>query len=247
MRNAARAAGIPSAMLVLFDIDGTLYHGDGTGRAAFIDAGRELFGDRFLDHRFDLSGRLDPWIFGRFMELSGLELTPEIDATFRDACHRHLRRRIESGRHNVRSLPGTLELVERLGKAPGVTIGLLTGNWEPNGRLKVDSVGFDSRQFRICAWGDDGPTRNDLPPVARQRYVDTFSRDIEFEQVVIVGDTIHDVACAAAHNCRCLAVCTGGCTEAQLRQAGATTIMTDLSDCNAVLGWLLDSRQAVPS
>ncbi len=232
-------------MLVLFDIDGTLYHGDGTGRAAFIDAGRELFGDRFADHDLVLSGRLDPWIFARFMELNGLTITPEIDEAFRAACHRHLRQRIESGNHRVNALPGTIELVERLGSMPEVTLGLLTGNWEANGRLKVESIGFDSQQFRICAWGDDGPTRNDLPPVARRRYLDTFNRSIEFERVVIVGDTIHDVACATAHNCRCLAVCTGGSTEAELRQAGATTIMKDLSDSAAVVDWLVGSEPSV--
>ncbi len=232
-------------MLVLFDIDGTLYHGDGTGRAAFIDAGRELFGDQFADHDLVLSGRLDPWIFARFMELNGLAMTPEIDEAFRAACHRHLRLRIESAQHRVIALPGTIELVQRLSELPEITLGLLTGNWEANGRLKVESIGFDSQQFRICAWGNDGPTRNDLPPVARRRYVDTFRRDIAYERVVIVGDTVHDVACAMAHNCRCLAVCTGGSTEAELRDAGATTIMTDLSDSAAVVDWLVGAEPSV--
>lgn len=232
-------------MLILFDIDGTLYRGDGTGRLAFLDAGRELFGERFADQHFELSGRLDPWIFSRFMELNGLAITPEIDRAFREACNRHLRRRIESGQHRVEALPGTIELVKRLGEMPDVTLGLLTGNWESNGRLKVDSVGFDSTQFRICAWGNDGPTRNDLPPVARTRYIDAFKRPIEFGRMVIIGDTIHDVACALAHNCRCLAVCTGGSSEAQLRQAGATTIVRDLSDCDAIINWFVSVEPSV--
>lgn len=232
-------------MLILFDIDGTLYRGDGTGRVAFLDAGRELFGDRFAEHEFELSGRLDPWIYARFMDLNGIERTPEVDRAFREACNRHLRQRIASGKHRVAALPGTIELVARLAKMPEVTLGLLTGNWEPNGRLKVDSVGFDSRQFRVCAWGDDGPTRNDLPPIARQRYAAAFGRSIEFERVIIVGDTIHDVACAAAHNCRCLAVCTGGHSEAQLREAGARTIMSDLSDADAVLHWIVSAEPDV--
>lgn len=232
-------------MLLLFDIDGTLYRGDGTGRLAFLDAGRELFGERFADQHFELSGRLDPWIFARFMELNGLEITPEIDQAFRDACHRHLRRRIESRDHRVEALPGTIELVRRLAERPDVTLGLLTGNWEPNGWLKVQSVGFDPNHFRVCAWGSDGPTRNDLPPVARQRYIDSYQRPIEFERVVIIGDTIHDVACAAAHGCRCLAVCTGGHNEEQLRQAGATTIVRDLSDCDAIIDWFVGVERSV--
>ena len=232
-------------MLLLFDIDGTLYRGDGTGRLAFIDAGREIFGDRFADQHFELSGRLDPWIFSRLMELNGLTMTPQVDQAFRAACHRHLRRRIESGQHHIQALPGTIELVKRLADRSDITLGLLTGNWEPNGRLKLDSVGFDSSQFRVCAWGSDASTRNDLPPVARARYIDAFKRSIEFDRIVIIGDTIHDVACAAAHDCRCLAVCTGGTTEAQLRQAGATTVVPDLADSDAIIDWFVGVEPGV--
>lgn len=225
-------------MLILFDIDGTLYHGDGTGRAAFLDAGRELFGPRFAEHAFDLSGRLDPWIYSRFMELNGLARNERIDRDFREACHRHLRRRIESGRHNIRALPGTLELVRRIGEMKEVTLGLLTGNWEANGRLKVESVGFDSQAFPVCAWGDDGPTRDDLPPVARRRFVETRGSEIGFERVVIVGDTVHDVNCARAHGCRSLAVCTGGGRPDELRRAGVDRIVSDLSATDEVIAWL---------
>jgi len=232
-------------MLILFDIDGTLYHGDGTGRAAFLDAGRELFGPRFAEHAFDLSGRLDPWIYRRYMEINALPRDPLIDRAFREACHRNLRRRIESGRHDIRALPGALELVDRLRARSDLTIGLLTGNWEANGRLKVDSVGFDSTTFPICAWGDDGPTRDDLPPVARDRYAASSDRRIDFDRIVIVGDTIHDVNCARAHGCRSLAVCTGGGREADLRAAGADVIMADLSDLDTVCGWLLNGLRGV--
>ncbi len=234
-------------MLILFDIDGTLYHGDGTGRAAFLDAGRELFGPRFAEHAFDLSGRLDPWIYSRFMELNGLARNERIDRDFREACHRHLRRRIESGRHHIRALPGTIELVRRIGEMKEVTLGLLTGNWEANGRLKVESVGFDSQAFPVCAWGDDGPTRDDLPPVARRRFVETRGSEIGFERVVIVGDTVHDVNCARAHGCRSLAVCTGGGREEELRAAGADCVLPDLAETQAVCQWLLNGSGAAPA
>lgn len=234
-------------MLILFDIDGTLYHGDGTGRAAFLDAGRELFGQRFVEHAFDLSGRLDPWIYRRFMELNGLDRDERIDRDFREACHRHLRLRIESRRHNVKALPGAIQLVERLSASPEVTIGLLTGNWEANGRLKVETVGIDSRLFPVCAWGDDAPTRDDLPPVARRRYVETRRGEIDFERIVIVGDTVHDVNCARAHGCRSLAVCTGGGREEQLRAVGADRVIPDLSDTDAVCRWLVNGSGLAPA
>ena len=102
----------------------------------------------------------------------------------------------------------------------------------------MDSVGFDSTQFRVCAWGNDGPTRNDLPPVARQRYATSLQREIEFERIVIIGDTVHDVNCARAHGCRSLGVCTGGGRPDELRGAGADRVVSDLSATDEIVAWL---------
>ena len=234
-------------MLILFDIDGTLYHGGGSGLHAFFDAGRELFGDRFVPHRFDVSGRLDPWIFRELMKRNELRVDDETTRRFRAACHRHLRRRIASGEHDVRALPGTRDLIERLADEPDLTLGLLTGNWEDNGRLKLAAVGFDSGRFPVCAWGDDAPTRDQLPAVAHERYRrHRAERPLPSNEIIIVGDTIHDVNCAKAHGCRCLAVETGGGKRDELIRAGACRVVPDLTDGEGVLDWLLSCRASKP-
>jgi phosphoglycolate phosphatase-like HAD superfamily hydrolase len=53
--------------------------------------------------------------------------------------------------------------------------------------------------------------------------------------VVVVGDTPLDVACAAASGARSLAVATGGYDADALRAAGADMVFENLSDTDAVL------------
>ncbi len=236
--------------LILFDIDGTLYHGDGSGRAAFGDTFRQILGETFIDQQIDFAGRLDTWIFEELMKLNDQTVTPEIYQTFMKLAPANLKNRIESGDFDIRRCPGSLELVQKLLKIKDekhLTLGLLTGNWPINGMIKVSSVGFEPDWFVVNAWGDDGPTRADLPPVARKRFNETPNNNgspVEFENIIIVGDTIHDVTCATANGCRSLAVATGWCSEEELAEAGADLVLRDLTDNDAVINWMLTYQRS---
>lgn len=239
--------------LVLFDIDGTLYHGDGSGRVAFGDTFREILGESFVDHQIDFAGRLDTWIFEELMRLNGVTVTEELLEEFKRLSPGHLGKRIESGAFNIRRCAGALELVRLLDEKKGewnLTLGLLTGNWPRNGMLKISSVGFDPGWFVVNAWGDDALTREGLPAVAQKRFGE-FSGNSEngsvipFERIVIVGDTIHDVACARANGCRSLAVATGWCSAEELGEAGAGRVVGDLTDLDDIASWILEGEGAV--
>jgi phosphoglycolate phosphatase-like HAD superfamily hydrolase len=58
------------------------------------------------------------------------------------------------------------------------------------------------------------------------------------EQVIIIGDTVHDVACALANGCRVLAVATGHDPADALARAGAHRVVEDLSDTQGITTWL---------
>ena len=60
-------------------------------------------------------------------------------------------------------------------------------------------------------------------------------RTVAASDVVVVGDTPLDVACAAASGARSIAVATGGYDVEALRAAGADVVFEDLSDLDAVL------------
>lgn len=233
-------------MLILFDIDGTLYHGDKSGIDAFTAAGRELFGPSFRQPDFDYSGWLDRLIYARFAEHNRVPDDEATQAAFRRLCNLHLRRNLAEGRYAARVLPGVHDLVNALREQrERVTLGLLTGNWPENGRVKVEFCGLDFTWFEVNAWSDDGQHRNDLPPVAMKRYCERHARDITPQQTLIIGDTPHDVACARAHGCRMLGVATGRTGIQGLREAGADHVVADLTATEEILDWVLSSSGRV--
>jgi phosphoglycolate phosphatase-like HAD superfamily hydrolase len=62
---------------------------------------------------------------------------------------------------------------------------------------------------------------------------------VDPRDVVIIGDTPLDVACARDAGVSCLAVATGGYGADALRAAGADTVFESLSDTDAVVEWLV--------
>lgn len=234
---------MPSSHLILFDIDATLLVTSGVGVAAMHDAGRALFGNHFTIADQDFAGRLDPLIIDELLARNGLTPSPELRNSFRRAYHDHLHARSSAGPLG-RTLPGVTELLARL-RSDARLIGLLTGNFAETGRMKLQSCGIDPDWFSPAVWGDHSrhapPRREHLADVALQLAAATFGRPFRGEDLTIIGDTPHDVACARAVNARCIAVATGRYSIDQLLAAGACHALADLSDVNAVLD-LLDGR-----
>src|SRR5436190_147149 len=122
-------------MLVLLDIDMTMITTGGSGMKAMADAGRELFGAGFTTDSIDFAGRLDPLIVGEMLLVNGLADTPEHRQRFRIAYREHLHRRLAQPGIG-RSLPGVLQLIDALPRQ-GAILGLLTGNFEETGSMKL--------------------------------------------------------------------------------------------------------------
>lgn len=224
-------------MLVLFDIDGTLLISLRAGVGAMQTALRELHGVDISFDGVEIHGRLDTLIWRDLANRYGLPAHEEAHQTFRSTYARHLDERLAAN-NTSQALPGAIALVRAVQATPGVTIGLLTGNYEPTGKLKVKHAGFDPDAFVVNAWGDDAPDRRSLVPVAMQRYHQRHGRAVPAQNVVIIGDTPHDVDCAKAHGARVLAVGTGAFTPEALRQAGADLATPDLSDTATLAAWI---------
>lgn len=230
-------------MLILFDIDGTLLLTRGAGVHAMQDAGRELFGDHFTFEGVEFSGRLDPLIWRDLAARNGVDDPDEHHAPFRAAYARYLTSRLEA-QPTAHALPGVAELLDAILLHEHITIGLLTGNYPETGVLKLRAAGLDPDCFALAAWGIDGPTRRDLPPHARREYLRIRRREIPAEQVVIIGDTPHDVDCARHNGCRVIGVATGAFSAAQLRDTGADHVAENLAETEALLAWLLKQSPA---
>jgi phosphoglycolate phosphatase-like HAD superfamily hydrolase len=126
-------------------------------------------------------------------------------------------------------LPGVVERLEELAAHPQVELALLTGNWEPCARTKL--APFDlNRFFSFGAFGCDAIDRCDLPPFALDRAESHLGRRFAAIDTLVVGDSVHDVACARAHGIPCLAVATGRTSAEELHAAGADRVVADLSE-----------------
>lgn len=231
-------------MLILFDIDGTILLTKSAGVNAMRDAGRELFGEKFTIDGIEFSGRLDTLIWNDLTRINDIANSAAEHDRFRAIYGRKLNERLTTT-PTAMLLPGVRQLVHELVDVDHATLGLLTGNYPETGRLKIQHAGLDPDLFRVAAWGIDGPTRRDLPPVAMARLKQLTGRSLRGDQVVIIGDTPHDIDCAQAHGCRSIGVATGIFSVGDLEKAGADLAVTTLEDTAELLRWMLETPTTI--
>ncbi len=233
-------------MLILFDIDGTLLVTQRAGTQSMLAAARELFGDQFT-FTFDgieIGGWLDPLIWDAVAKANGIEDPASHHDRFRATYLRHFEDRLARN-PTVTALPGVTQLIEALSQETDTWLGLLTGNYPEAGRMKIEAAGLDLDSFAVAVWGVDGANRRELPVVAMEQYATHTGQTIEPHDVVIIGDTLHDIDCARANGCRCLAVATGVCTAAELAAHDPDLLVDDLSDTSSILAWILKPVETV--
>jgi phosphoglycolate phosphatase-like HAD superfamily hydrolase len=195
-----------------------------------------------------VAGRLDPLILADAFAISGVPDTHEHRHLVRAAYAKRLEETLDAS-HGAVALPGVPELLEALrpvAERGDAVLALLTGNFEETGVLKLRRCGIDPSQFRIGVFGDHAatvpPRREDLVPVGVERASKVRGRSVSKGEVVVIGDTPHDVRCATAHGGWSLAVATGRSSVAELAGAGAHRAVEDLRDTNDILAWLLEPR-----
>ena len=222
--------------LLMFDVDLTLVDADGTGQVAMLTAGNEVCGDGFTFEGISFGGRLDPLIFAD--AVASCNYTDEQHAerhdTFRATYIRDYENLLANNGRTISALPGIPELIdtlrERADTHGDVMLGLLTGNYEPTARMKIEAAGLQRDWFTRGCFGDEADSRPGLTALAMQRYTQHTGTPAKPGRVVIIGDTQHDVACAKAHGCTAFAVATGRLSADELKDAGADIVVDDLTD-----------------
>lgn len=214
------------ANLWLFDIDGTLVDTGGAGLRALKEASRELFGDEGPE--LDLAGSTDSGIVRDMFVHHGRPHDPADEQRFYQLYLERLAWNLAHGGFPGRVLPGVTDLLDKLA-AGAATTGLLTGNIAGGAAVKMRHFGL-ARHFPFGAYGDDHHDRNELGPLALQRATTHAGRRFRADEVVVVGDTPKDIACARAAGLRCLAVATGRFAAAELRACGADVVVATLEE-----------------
>jgi phosphoglycolate phosphatase len=228
---------MPSTRLVLWDVDGTLVHAGAAAVSVFEVAVERVIGRPAGDHGVRMSGKTDPQIA---LEILAFAQVAEAEAQRHLALVlEHLEHELAAAVHHLqehgRVMPGVVELLTRLHVAPGVVSTVLTGNIEPNGRLKVAAFGLDRwLDLDVGAYGSDDHDRNNLVPVALAKLTSRRATSAQPNDVWVVGDTPRDLACARACGARCLLVGTGRFPTEELRALGPDAAVDDLRDVDAI-------------
>jgi phosphoglycolate phosphatase-like HAD superfamily hydrolase len=228
-----------SRRLVLFDIDSTLLSAGGVTARSFEAALREVFGTVGDAARFDYSGKTDPQIVRELMQGAGFS-DAEIEERRPLALSRYRERLAASIRpEHVQAKPGVSTLLEALESHSIVTLGLLTGNLEPTARLKLAPLDAN-RFFAFGAFGSDDEDRYRLPAIALERAREAVGLSFEGPDVVIVGDSVHDVLCGRGLGVRAVAVATGKTSPERLAEVAPDALLADFSDTGASVSAILD-------
>jgi phosphoglycolate phosphatase-like HAD superfamily hydrolase len=226
-------------VLLLFDVDGTLVlEASGEHWDSMYAALSEVHG--IADPaaaRVAAAGRTDGEIARQILMRSGVSaerIEDRIDAVREATCRQYAVRCPRDLRANV--APGMPDLLDALAARDGVRLALLTGNFEPIARLKLERAGlghhFEDGQG---AFGSDHEDRTALPSIARRRAA-VNGRPHPRARTVVIGDTPADVACARADGVRCLAVATGPYHAGDLR--GADAVAADAAELAELLASL---------
>ena len=225
--------------LVLFDIDGTLLLGKGSGRAATERAMRDVFGTVGALASYHFSGKTDLYTLVELLAPEGITES-EIRAAlphYSDVLVRHMEQVVNE--YPVHALPGTLALVNALAQREDVVLGILTGNVPQMATLKLRIVGFDPTVFRIGAYGTEARIRRELVPLALARAEVHSGKAFAPHEVMIIGDTLDDIDCAHSIGTKIIAVATGFTARAELEQHPPVTVLDDLTDTEDVLSLIV--------
>jgi phosphoglycolate phosphatase len=227
--------------LILWDIDGTLLTTGPLGRRVLEEAVASVAG---LDEvpRVKMSGKTDQRIMREIMAAVPIsderidELLPQAMAlSIELLASSHDQLAQEGVVH-----PGVGTIIDRLAQQPGVRQSLVTGNLAPNARLKIRALGLDMHiDFDSGAYGDDHHDRNELVPMALRRVEEIRGETYEPDEVWVIGDTEHDLACARAAGVRCLLVGTNWDGAERVSHLEPDAFAADLSDTDALLRVLL--------
>lgn len=225
--------------LVLWDIDLTLVDVRGIGHDWYRTALNSATGME-LRQVPSFPGRTERAITMELLVAHDIEPTEELigrlHAELVEAADREHPLLAQRGH----ALPGSAEALAALGARSDVVQSLVTGNLVEIARYKLAAFGLDTHvDFEIGGYGTVSEHRPELVTEAMRLATAKHGADFPPERVVVIGDTPHDVAAALHHGAIAIGVATGRSTEAELREAGAHTVLTDLSDTDAVLAAVL--------
>jgi phosphoglycolate phosphatase len=238
--------------LVLWNIDLTLLDVARLSRDVYADAFRKVTG-RPLVSLPQLAGRSDTEIFFESLALNDVPsgedevADSELLARYCWELEAAFALRQDQLPEVGRLMPGARAAVTASAALPGVVQSVLTGTIRPNAAAKLRAFGLDQYfDLEIGGYGSDAYPRGSLLLMSRTRAAEKYGQAFGADSTVYVADARRDVEAADIGGAHCIAVASGRDTAAELREAGATLVLADLSDTDQVVT-AIDRLTRVPA
>lgn len=217
--------------LVLFDIDGTLVHTGGAGTAAFTRTFARHFNLHHGTERMKFAGRTDVSLVREFFRIHNYAETPEHFKLFFEHYIFWLDHILT--RNGGEMCRGVRELIRDLQALPHPpTLGLLTGNIQLGAEIKLRHFGL-WEHFKFGGFADDHEERDHIAAAALERGRRVLGKNLQPQEVVVIGDTPFDVKCGKFIGAKTLAAATGGSKLEELKPCGADWTVADLTQISA--------------
>ena len=205
-----------SLILYLFDIDGTLLLAHGSGKAAFDAVFHAAHGIPDGSAGIKYGGKTDPAIIDELYNARlGRSATPDEHAAFLADYLPRLQLMLDA--QGVAVLAGVVEAIAFLQSKPDVILGVGTGNVAEGAAKKLEAAKLHTH-FALGGYGSDSRVRAELVAKGIERGR-AMAGERGIREVIVVGDTVHDISAARACGATVCAVATGSDTAAALAHA----------------------------
>ena len=224
---------------LLWDLDGTILSTAKAGRIALRGAVLEIVGKDADYADLQTAGLTDAEVTASVLRSVGVLPTPELLARVAEEYERRLPDALLLRQGFV--LPGVREALDGLAARRRVVSLLTTGNTRAGANAKLARYGIADRFPYGGAFCEGDLSRSDI--VARAVVLATRLLDgAHGAQLVLIGDTPLDVACAQQAGIRAIGVATGSHSAEQLSLAGAWLVLDRIPDSVELEGLVLEGR-----
>lgn len=229
---------LPESRIPLFDIDWTLLKGGESNELhhqAFDFVLKEIYKQPQASYSdIAVQGKIDTQILIEALALNGV-FEEEAKAKMPDALAGMARYFIDyADRGHYEVMPGVINLLKVL-QEKQIPLGLLTGNVAEIGWEKMKRAGIKDF-FSFGAFGSMAFRRVDLIEIASKEASKVLNQNIDIKDLVIIGDTPLDIACARAGGIPVIAVGAGQYKSHQLTEADL--VVETLEEKDKILSFL---------
>jgi phosphoglycolate phosphatase len=226
--------------LILFDIDGTLiglagvrkYEIKKDSETKFSYAIRKVFNINHLADVTKYKGYIDRNILWDIVEPLGV-LRADFEEKFSklsEAMHEYMVT-TATDTSLYQAIPSAKQFVDLVFQEKDtIACGLLTGNVESIAHWKMEKAGFDD-MFRFGLYGEEADDRVSLAKKVFVKARAFFHTEFHPHDIVVIGDTTHDVRCGKAIGAITISVTIGShATIAELEKEQPDFLVETLMD-----------------